>query len=279
MFGKEFNNQIFILRQSFKEMNDEYKNKVQDNEEKNILSASQKVYISLFGIPEIGFQIRSMYFKKILSSHLKNNLKKILDAGSGIGAHSFWLAKKYFPAKIMGGDIDKDKLTSCKVLANQLGLKNISFAYYDIRKVPKKSSFDLIVCIDVLEHIRDYKKALRNLYVLLKKNGYLYLHVPRPNQKRFFKFLEAWHHQDHKHEGLDKKTLERILPKIGFKIITTEETFGFFGKLAWEINHLSLSKNLIIAGILFPLLYLIASLDTLWRNNNGLCIAILAQKK
>ncbi len=276
MFGKEFSNQTYILKQSLEQMGDAYKK--MHEKENYFLSTIQKAYISLFGIPEIGFQIRSIYFKNILSSYLKANLKKIFDAGSGIGAHTFWLAKNYPHSSITGGDIDKNKLKSSSILANQLDIKNVTFMYFDLRKVPKKSSFDLIVCIDVLEHIHNYKKVLRNFYLLLQKNGYVYLHVPQSNQKRIFKYLGAWHHQDHKHKGLDKKSLKSILDKIGFKIITVQETFGFFGKLAWEINHISLSKSFIVAGMLFPLLYVIASLDKIYRNYNGLGIAILAQK-
>jgi hypothetical protein len=112
----------------------------------------------------------------------------------------------------------------------------------------------------------------------LNKQGCLYIHVPQPNQKRIFKSLQSWHHEDHVHEGIKKTILQNDLKKIGFQIVTSHETFGFFGKLAWELNHLILSKNFVLAGITFPFLYLIALLDKTTKNKHGLGIAILAQK-
>lgn len=281
MFGKEFANHINILTQSFQEMNDIYKKKL-DAEKKSssLLYRLKKYYILLFGIPEIGFQIRSIYFKKVISSFIPiENLKKVLDAGSGIGAYTFWLARKFAKARVVGGDIDKSKLKTSELIKRHIQQENLSFMYFDVTRGQNKSRYDLITAIDVLEHIKNYKLALRNFYTLLHKNGYLYIHVPQPNQQRIFTSLKTWHHQDHVHDGIDKQTLENILEEIGFKIIVAQETFGLFGKFAWEINHLLLSNNFILAGIAFPLLYPLAILDAVYKNKNGLGIAVLAQKK
>ena len=138
--------------------------------------------------------------------------------------------------------------------------------------------YDFIVCIDVLEHIHDYGLVLKNFSKLLKNEGYLYIHVPQPNQKRIFNSLKKWRHEDHVHEGIAKKELENKLKKLNFDILTSMETFGFFGKLSWELNHLALSKSFIVAGIAHPLLYIIAKIDLWIINKNGLGVAILAKK-
>lgn len=277
MFGKEYAKHLDVLIASFREINSRYQKKVKDNSN---ISFFKKIYIMLFGIPEIGFQIRSMYFKKILASNLLNkNLKKILDAGSGIGAYTFLLGQTYPQAKVTGGDIDKYKLKFCQTMAKELGLRNIEFIYMDATRLGKRTIYDFIVSIDILEHINHYELALENFSNLLRKGGYLYTHAPQPNQKRLFKSLREWHHEDHAHEGIIKRELEEKLKKLGFKIVVSKETFGFFGKLAWEINHLTLSKSFFIAGLIYPLLNIIASLD-LWQNNkNGLGIAVLAKKE
>ncbi len=278
MFGREYANHLDVLTQSFGEINNLYQKKIKDNSD---ISFFKKIYVMLFGVPEIGFQIRSAYFKKILASHLLNkNLKKILDAGSGIGAYTFLLGQTYPQAKVTGGDIDKYKLKSCQTMTKELGLKNIEFDYLDITKINNKENYyDLVVNIDVLEHIDNYELVLENFFNMLQKNGYLYVHVPQPNQKRIFNSLKKWHHEDHMREGISKKELETSLGKLGFRIIESRETFGFFGKLSWELNHLALSKSFFIAGLLYPLLNIVANLD-LWQNNkNGLGIAVLAKKE
>lgn len=277
MFGKEYAKHLDVLIQSFGEINNRYQKKIKAN---SSISFFKKIYIMLFGIPEIGFQIRSMYFKKILASNLLNkNLKKILDAGSGIGAYTFLLGKTYPQAKVAGGDIDRYKLKSCQTMVKELGLKNVEFIYMDATKLRKRTIYDFIVSIDVLEHINHYEIALKNFSNLLRKGGYLYIHTPQPNQKRLLKSLKKWHHEDHVREGIIKNELEKKLKELGFKIVVSKETFGFFGKLSWELNHLTLSKTFFIAGLIYPLLNIIASLD-LWQNNkNGLGVAVLAKKE
>lgn len=280
MIGREYANYLDILVQSFTQMNKEYQKKSKVNsKDGKLLAKLKKLYIGVFGIPEIGFQIRSIYFEKILLSHIfSNNPKKILDAGSGIGAYAFWLGRKFTNAQVVGVDIDKDKSKFCQAMTKDLGLKNVAFIYQDIRKMHKKNKYDLIVAIDVLEHIENYEKTLENFFHMLYKHGYLYIHVPQPNQKRILNLLKNWHHEDHVHEGIAKSTLEHILKKLGFQIVLSQETFGFLGKLAWELNHLMLSRNFVLAGITFPFLYLVARMDMSSNNNDGLGIALLAKK-
>lgn len=280
MFGRKYANHLEILIQSFGEINEEYQNKIKTDGRKNLVEKLKKLYILVFGIPEIGFQIRSLYFEKILSSHIFNkNLKLILDAGSGIGSYTFFLAKKFKKAKVIGAEIDRKKLKTCRIIADELGVKNATFTYLDITKKQTSAKYDMIVNIDVLEHINRYELALENFSNLLRKDGYLFIHVPQPNQKRIFSSLKKWHHEDHIREGIARKDLENSLEKLGFKIIFSKETFGFFGKLSWEINHFMLSRSFVLAGITFPFLFIIATLDPLFKNNDGLGIAILTQKK
>ena len=278
MFGREYASHFDILLQSFGEINEKYKKKI--GKDNIFIGRLKTFYVSLFGIPEIGFQIRYIYFKKILTSNLLNkSLKKILDVGCGIGAYTFLLGQTYLHARVTGGDIDKYKLKSCQTMAKELGLKNVEFVYMDVTRLKRKTIYDFIVSIDVLEHINHYELALENFSNLLKRGGYLYIHVPQPNQKRIFNSFKKWHHEDHVREGIAKTDLENSLRKLGFRIIISKETFGFFGKLAWEINHLTLSKSFILAGAIYPLLYVVAKMD-LWRKNkNGLGVAILAKKE
>ncbi len=280
MFGKEYSSHLSLLMQSFGEINENYEKKALKKTNSNsLIDRLKKIYILLFGIPEIGFQMRALYFKEILSSNLiDKNIKDILDVGCGIGAYTFWLGKKFPLANVIGGDIDKQKLQSCKKLRNELQRENITFSYIDMTKIKNIETYDLIIAIDVLEHIENYQQVLKTFHNLLRVNGYVYIHVPQPNQKRIFNVLKAWHHKDHIREGITKRILEDKLKKFGFEIVVSRETFGFFGKLAWETNHLMLSRSFALAGITFPFLYMLARFDQLWRNTDGLGVAILVQK-
>lgn len=256
-------------------MNDKYK-KIGRQSNNNPLAG---LYIGLFGIPEIGFQLRSLYFNSIINKNIgRKNLKTILDAGSGIGTYTFWLAKKFPKAKIVGGDLDKEKIEFSREFADSNNIENTSFKIFDVTKSQSNEKYDLIVNIDVLEHIEDYKRVLKNFHKLLGKGGYLYIHTPQPNQMRIFKSFKKWAHEDHLHEGYTPEELSGELKKLGFKIIDLRETFGITGKLAWELNHMSFKKGFAVAGITYPLTYLIGLTDLLKKNRKGLGTAILARK-
>lgn len=277
MFGNEYASRLDILLQSFGEINEKYKKKIDKD---NIFIERLKIlYVSLFGIPEIGFQIRSLYFKRYTLKLVRKNFKKILDVGSGIGFYTLLLGKTFKNAKVIGIDIDKNKLKSSQSIADELAIKNVEFLDLNATKLPNKPLYDFTVNIDVLEHVGNYKKVIKNFFSALRKNGYLYIHVPQLNQKRIFSSFKTWYHEDHIRGGITKTELENSLRKLGFRIIISKETFGFFGKLAWELNHLMLSRSFVLAGITFPFLFFLAMLDPFCKNNDGLGIAILAQKK
>lgn len=48
----------------------------------------------------------------------------------------------------------------------------------DATTMESKNEFDIIICMNVLEHIFDYKKAIDNIYSALKYNGSVFITVP-----------------------------------------------------------------------------------------------------
>lgn len=279
MFGKEYYKNPEILLDSFGEMNHSYEIISKKDKKSGVLKMLESIYIRMFGIPEIGFQSRFLYFRKLLKK-FPNSPRKILDAGSGIGSQTLWLSKQYKGAEIISCDVDSSKLEKAKKFTNNFyKSKKIKFLIRDIsHPLKEKNIYDLIVNIDVLEHVKNYKAVLGNFQKLLKVGGYLYLHTPQPGQKRIFKQLKTWEHEGHTLEGYTPEELTEELKKLGFNIIEKRETFGYFGKLAWELNHLTLMRSFVLAGLFFPLFYCLAKSDLLFENKDGLGTAILAKK-
>ena len=48
----------------------------------------------------------------------------------------------------------------------------------DITKLGETNEYDVILCLNVLEHVYDYRIAIDNIYNALKSNGILFLSVP-----------------------------------------------------------------------------------------------------
>jgi 2-polyprenyl-3-methyl-5-hydroxy-6-metoxy-1,4-benzoquinol methylase len=280
MIGSLYYRHPEILLESLSQMNDSYTKNAKKSSNK-LMRLMQQFYIFLFGIPEIGFQVRSMYYRWALGEVIKHaQPKKVLDAGSGIGNYVFDMARGLFGVEADGWEIDRRKLQFAKDFADELKITNAHFSYGDITKKPKiVGAYDFVVNVDVLEHVKEYKKALTHLYVSLKPGGYLFIHTPQAHQKRFFRQFETWEHEDHVREGFEPDALRRDLERIGFEVLAVRNSFGFFGSLAWELNHLLLGRHMILAGLLYPFLYVLALLDPTVRNSRGLCFAILARKK
>ncbi|MGH7245358.1 MAG: class I SAM-dependent methyltransferase [Candidatus Levyibacteriota bacterium] len=278
MFGSEYSMYPEILFDSFEKMKDDYKKKNHPATENIILEFLIGQYIRIFGIPEIGIQIRYMHFKKAMKKYFPKRPKEILDAGSGIGSYVLEMNKKFPRAFITGGEIDKKKIYLSKILCDKFHMHNVSFQKMDISTKMTKNKYNIIVSIDVLEHIRKYKRVLRNFSDSLKSGGYLYIHTPHRNQKRIFPFTEGWYHSDHVREGFSMNALSREVEKSGLQIVRTYKTFGPFGRLSWELNHFFLKKNFILTGITFPFLYLISLFDMYFTDSNGWGIVVIARK-
>lgn len=130
------------------------------------------------------FLIRNFYRSFIsLTRPLRPN--SILDVGCGEG---FTLNELYFKKigkKLEGVDNSKTALSLGKNLFPYLSLN-----YASIYKLPyKDNSFDLVVCMEVLEHLKDPKKALFEIMRVSKK--YAILSVPNEPFFRIGNFLRG----------------------------------------------------------------------------------------
>ncbi len=122
---------------------------------------------------------RLHFIKEAIENYCqKNNQRKeeikILDIGCGtdIGT-TFPLASLGY--SIIGVDIDKDSIHYAKT---ENIYSNASFENGFLDKMPHLSSFDVIVCSEVLEHVTDTTTFLLLLKSRLKSDGIIILTVP-----------------------------------------------------------------------------------------------------
>jgi len=106
-----------------------------------------------------------------------------LDAGCGNGRHSWEVYNNnHFP--IIAFDIDpvcvKKNLYLLALLKEQKKIKgNYHLLVADVKKLPfKDSSFDKVICSEVLEHIPEDKSAVEELVRVLSKDGAIGISVP-----------------------------------------------------------------------------------------------------
>lgn len=136
---------------------------------------------------------------KIISEQI-NKLARFkssfLDAGAGRGAYSNFATNKF--CKVYVFELDNNELLSAKKNLKQKSKTKFIFDNVDLREIPlKNDSIDVIVLSEVIEHIKQEEKALKEIYRILKPNGKIVFSMPNTwsfywqHQKLLFKYGRA----------------------------------------------------------------------------------------
>lgn len=120
-------------------------------------------------------------------SHIRNvfrifdrNLKEyaprnLLDVGCGRGDRTIRIASYFnlIADNIFGLDYNDEYLSACekKFLTKKIDLEFDRFPFVENR-------FDIVVCNQVLEHIKNYKHVIRELIKVTKSGGYVVIGIP-----------------------------------------------------------------------------------------------------
>jgi len=113
---------------------------------------------------------------------------KVFDAGCGNGRHSIQLAKR--GCEVVGIDLSKEMLKEAKKKSRGL---NIKYRLGDIRKLKfKNNTFDHSVSMLVLNHLKDWKKAVQEIVRVTKPGGTIlmaYIHPKRFEGKKTKEYI------------------------------------------------------------------------------------------
>tara|TARA_B100000029_G_scaffold479979_1_gene527557 strand:- start:10 stop:723 length:714 start_codon:yes stop_codon:yes gene_type:complete len=112
--------------------------------------------------------------------------KNILDLGCGGGILAESLAKK--GANVTAIDTSKSLIDVAKKRSLNKNLK-INYKVGDIKSLKKKhTKFDIIISLEVIEHVCDYEIFLKDIFSCLKKNGIIIISTINRN---FFSYLST----------------------------------------------------------------------------------------
>lgn len=195
--------------------------------------------------------------KRIIEETNPQPGEKIIDLGCGTGYYLYLLNSLPLKLKLTGFDYDKKSLDEAK---QTLSGDDINFVAGDLHKMPfEKNSFDKAIISEVLEHLEDDRKALKEIYRILKKEGTLVISVPSINypflwdplnwllqrifnthlKTGFFSGIWNGHIRLYKLEDLKNK-----LKKAGFKV-----------EIASHLTYWCLPFNHYLVNIVARLLY------------------------
>jgi len=177
---------------------------------------------------------------------------KILEVGCGPGRYTSVLA--HIGNNITGIDINEAQLKSARQRIDELGFKNVHLQYADAYQYLKhnRGKFDIVLALDVMEHMPDPHEFCRLAHDAISNKGVLAIIVPNGyslaelgfqtfsvliNEKVFKReFPEGWNHI----QRFSLRSIKKIVKNAGFNNITVQSTFcltplfifGFRGRLA-----------------------------------------------
>lgn len=153
---------------------------------------------------------------KLLREH---NFNSCLEVGCASGYMISEIAKKHPKVKFHAIDAYAEAIKFAKGRYPQ-----IKFTKAEAEKLPfKNNQFDLILCYETIEHVRDPRKAIREMRRVLKKGGHLILAMDSGSlsfqiiwffwEKTYGKVWQEAHINPYHHSDL-----KELILQSGFKI-------------------------------------------------------------
>ena len=125
---------------------------------------------------ELGQIVRNRTIADEIARFASLDGARVLDVGCQLGALPIALSER--GARVTGVDVDDALLDGARLRAECYGA-SVSFARAEGESLPfEDASFDVVTFVDVIEHVRDPRAAVRELARVLRPGGTLYLFGP-----------------------------------------------------------------------------------------------------
>ena len=223
------------------------------------------------------------------SGRNKNELN-ILDAGSGFGQYSYWMFRKFRGSSILAVDVKDEQVADCTRFFTRIGADQVRFEIADLTQFVKADSFDLVLSVDVMEHILEDVTVFRNFHASMKPNGMLLISTPSDqggsdlhgdDQSSFI--------EEHVRDGYNIDEIRNKLTSAGFRRVEARYSYGWPGKISWRLSMkypiLALGASRLFFVVLpfyyivvYPFCFVLNALDTTLQHPTGTGLIVKAWK-
>ena len=233
--------------------------------------------------------LRSWHVRKAIrkkSLHLPVNAH-VLDAGSGFGQYTWWMSCRYKEWRIKGVDISNDDINDCLDFFSKTGRSDRAiFEQGDLTGLHDKGIYDLVLTVDVMEHIRDDEKVFKNFFNALGNKGFVIISTPSDqggsdvHSDKDESFID-----EHVRDGYGKEEIKDKLARAGFSRTEVFYTYGKAGRISWILSMKYPVRMLNISYLFFvflPFYYIIffpvtillnvIDLNTIHKSGTGLLV-------
>jgi SAM-dependent methyltransferase len=216
----------------------------------------------------------------------------VLDAGSGFGQYTWRMSLMNPYWKIKAIDINKEQCDDCNRFIAKAGLsERVNFETGDITKLTHENSYNIILSVDVMEHIEEDVLVFQNFYRSLKNDGVLIISTPSDkggsdvHNEEEESFID-----EHVRDGYGIEDITQKLSGSGFKNIDVKYTYGKPGNISWRlsmkypIKMLNISYFFIVILpfyylVFFPVSIILNISDLCYNHKTGTGLLVTAAKK
>lgn len=156
---------------------------------------------------------------------------EVLNVGCGDGVQAVVYKGNF--KRMVGVDLNKDRLEIAKQFTEYFDIKNFFPLYANVEAIPLNEKFDKVIAIDIIEHVQNPDKLAKEISRLLKDNDRLLITFPSMHDKweNLFRFIgrkilrrkgktvrqAGWDPDEHQYDYNLKKWLS-LMAANGFKL-------------------------------------------------------------
>ena len=207
--------------------------------------------------------LRSWHIHKEIKLWNRSNRSyiSILDAGMGFGQYSYYLSGINPKWTIKAVDVKEEQVADCSRFFKKVKRNNVHFSVEDLTVFKQENSFDLVLSVDVMEHILEDVQVFKNFHASLKSGGMLLISTPSDQGgSDVHSDGETSFIEEHVRDGYNAKDIADKLKSAGFSKAEVRYSYGTPGKISWKLSMkypiLMLGKSKLFYLIL-PVYYLI----------------------
>ncbi len=236
--------------------------------------------------------LRSWHIHKEIKewNRVKRSYISILDAGMGFGQYSYYLSGMNSKWVIKAVDVKEDQVADCSRFFKEVKRNNVQFSVEDLTVFRQENTYDLILSVDVMEHILEDVQVFKNFYASLKSGGMLLISTPSDQGgSDVHGDGETSFIEEHVRDGYNAKEIADKLKSAGFSKAEVRYSYGTPGKISWRLSMkypiLMLGKSKLFYLVLpfyylifYPISFVLNYLDTHMNHSTGTGLIVKAWK-
>lgn len=235
-------------------------------------TALTRIALACIGLPHLGFRARARIIFRFLKGVPRS--ARVLDAGAGYGIYALTLAEKGYTVDAI--DVEAERVDALNARKKELPAldERVRARVGSLTALPfEDGAYDVIICSDVIEHIKDDARAVQELDRVLAPGSTLILTVPydSKNNRRIYKMF------GHERPGYSVRDMHKLLAPYALSIERIACYEYALGSILFKVLS-AIPSAPIMAALFYPL-YVLYLLDMFFKigEPNGICFKIRKQ--